>query len=313
MKIFGRCFETLTEEDIKIMKEYFRGYNYGVSSYTFLANYIWRKTYCLCWELRDDYLYMSGMDCKTKEPTAIIAMPLTKTGEYDIELLRKGILETKEKFRESSITFSIEAIPESLVPVLEEAFPGQLEFENDRDEDEYVYLKEKLITLSGRALHKKKNHMNYFKKTYEYEARSLGKNDTEIVMELVKRLMNERDISNEEERTSLEVECEAISETMALIENEGVYSIGIFHEGELIGFSLGELLNEDTAVAHFEKGLDSYRGVYQIIASEFCKSLPENVVYVNREEDMGIENLRKSKEALKPDHMVKKYSARFCK
>ncbi|MEG1726095.1 MAG: phosphatidylglycerol lysyltransferase domain-containing protein, partial [Anaerovoracaceae bacterium] len=67
----------------------------------------------------------------------------------------------------------------------------------------------------------------------------------------------------------------------------------------------------DTAVAHFEKANDEIRGLYQCINSEFCKHLPEEIIYVNREEDMGIENLRHAKESYKPDHMAEKYSACF--
>ena len=70
-------------------------------------------------------------------------------------------------------------------------------------------------------------------------------------------------------------------------------------------------MSEDTAVEHFEKANDDFRGLYQAICSEFCKNLPEEIVYLNREEDMGLENLRHAKEALKPDHMEEKYSGCF--
>ena len=65
------------------------------------------------------------------------------------------------------------------------------------------------------------------------------------------------------------------------------------------------------AAEHFEKADDDYRGLYQVICSEFCKRLPEEIVYVNREEDMGLENLRKAKEALRPDHKEVKYGGCF--
>lgn len=316
MDIFKSCFEKLTSDDRILMNQYFHGYDYKVASYTFMANYIWRNTYCLCWEIKDDYLYMAGTDCMTRDPQAIISMPLTKTGTYDIDMLRKGVLEAKEKFDSRGLPFSIEVIPESLVPVLEEAFPGQLKFDSSRDDEEYVYLKDKLINLSGRALHKKKNHMNYFKKNFVYEARPLTLDDEEALVCLVRDLMTLREEASpqaevDEEMESLRVEEDAISEAIKMVELEDVYSMGIFIDGSLVAFSIGERLNKDTAVAHFEKAVDSYRGLYQVVASEFCKALPEDIVYVNREEDMGIENLRKAKEALRPDHMVKKYSAQF--
>ena len=63
MDVFKHCFENLTEEDVKVMKDYFDGYDYQGATYTFLANYIWRTTYCLCWERISDYLCLAGADC----------------------------------------------------------------------------------------------------------------------------------------------------------------------------------------------------------------------------------------------------------
>ena len=78
-----------------------------------------------------------------------------------------------------------------------------------------------------------------------------------------------------------------------------------------MAFSLGERLTEDMAVAHFEKARSEYRGLYQIVASEFCKLLPDDVEYINREEDMGIENLRRAKESLRPETFTRKFSVKF--
>ena len=175
MNIFSHCFEDMTDEDVKTLNEYFKGYDYRGAGYTFLANYIWRNTHCLCWEVIGDYLCMAGADCMISDPNAIISMPLTKNGVYEPDKLRETVLEAKRRFEERKIPFSVELIPGHMVPFLEAAFPGEVKFSHDRDADEYVYLKDKLITLSGRALHKKKNHMNYFLKTYSYETKKLLK------------------------------------------------------------------------------------------------------------------------------------------
>ena len=312
MNIFNKCFENPTEEDRRILNEYFFGFDYKGAGYTFLANYIWRNTHCLCWEVIDGYLCMAGADCMIGEPTAVMAMPLTKTGEYEPEGLRKAILECKKRFEERKIPFSIVLIPGHMVKYLEEAFPGELEFTHDREDDEYVYLKDKLINLSGRALHKKKNHMNYFKKTYAYEAKPITPDMKDEILQFVEESMdNKDDTYDSEEMESLNMESEAINEIMGLIDKSYVYSVAIYIEGKLEAFAIGETLSEDTAVEHFEKANYRYRGLYQVVCSEFCKMLPEEIIYVNREEDMGLPNLRKAKEALKPHHMEEKYSAVF--
>ena len=310
MNIFKHCFEELTDEDVKTLKEYFHGFDYKGAGYTFLANYIWRNTHCLCWEVIGDYLCMAGADCMIGDPNAIISMPMTKNGTYEPEKLRETVLEARRRFRARKIPFSIELIPGHMVEYLEAAFPGELDFEHDRDSDEYVYLKEKLITLSGRALHKKKNHMNFFLKTYAYEVKSIDTSMIPEILELTAALKAEKDYDGDE-LESLNMEEEAIREILQFAEEPRVFSTAVLIDGKIEAFAMGERLSEDTAVEHFEKANDRFRGLYQVICSEFCKGLPEEIVYVNREEDMGLENLRHAKEALKPDHMEEKYSGCF--
>ncbi|MEF9922652.1 MAG: phosphatidylglycerol lysyltransferase domain-containing protein [Anaerovoracaceae bacterium] len=310
MNILKHCFEELTEKDITVLEEYFNGFDYQGSGYTFIANYIWRNTHCVCWEIIGEYLCIAGADCISENPKAIISMPLTKTGEYDAEKLKYTILETKKKFDQRKLPFSIELIPSHMVHFLEEAFPEQLTITHDRDDDEYVYLKEKLITLSGRALHKKKNHLNYFLKTYEYEYKPITKDMIPEIKEFVKKAKEGKTLEPDE-MESLELEETAISEALEYVGDSKFFSGAIFIDGKIEAFTIGELLSSDTAVAHFEKANDEIRGLYQCINSEFCKHLPEEIIYVNREEDMGIENLRHAKESYKPDHMAEKYSACF--
>ncbi|MCI5687128.1 MAG: phosphatidylglycerol lysyltransferase domain-containing protein [Emergencia sp.] len=310
MNIFKHCFEDMTEEEIKTLKEYFTGFDYRGAGYTFLANYIWRNTHCLCWEVIDDYLFLAGADCMIGEPSAVISMPMTKNGIYEPEKLRAAVNEARSRFAKRKIPFSIILVPGHMRQYLEEAFPGEMSFEHDRDSDEYIYLKEKLITLSGRALHKKKNHLNYFLKTYSYEVRPIDKTMLPEIMELVRDVKEGKDY-DADELESLHMEEEAISEVLKFAGDQNVYGTAVFIDGKIEAFAIGELLSEDTAVEHFEKANDKFRGLYQLVCSEFCKSLPERVEYVNREEDMGLENLRHAKEALKPNHMEEKYTACF--
>lgn len=310
MNIFKHCFEDLTMEDAEVLKEYFHGFDYRGAGYTFLANYIWRNTHCLCWEVIGDYLFIAGADCMIGDPNAIISMPLTKNGTYEPEKLREAVLEAKRRFDARKISFSVELIPGHMVKYLEEAFPGEMEFVHDRDSDEYVYLKEKMITLSGRALHKKKNHYNYFMKNFKYESKKITKDMIDNVMDFVvqSRIGKTYD---EDEMESLRMEEEAIHEILQLIDRPEIFSTAIFIEGELQAFAIGESLNHNTVAEHFEKANDDFRGLYQVICSEFCKNLPEEIIYINREEDMGLPNLRHAKEALRPDHMAEKYSGCF--
>ncbi len=309
-KPFKNSFDNLPEEDRALVESYFKGFDYRGAGYTFLANYIWRTSYCIAWEIIEGYLCMAGADCMDETRDAIIAMPLTKDGNYDPERLGKALMECKRRFDEREIPFVVAMIHSHMVPILEEALPGGLEFERERDDDEYVYLKEKLITLSGRALHKKKNHLNYFLRNFEYEVKKISPDMEDEVMALSDEIKDTKEL-NPAEVNSLEHEHNAIKEMISLTDEEDVYSVAIYIKGKLQAFAMGERLSENTAVEHFEKANDDFRGLYQLVCSEFCKSLPEEIEFVNREEDMGLENLRQAKEALKPDHMEEKYSAIF--
>lgn len=311
MNILKNDFQDMTEEDARLLAEYFHGFDYRGAGYTLLANYIWRNTHCLCWEVIGDYLCIAGADCMIAEnPNAIISMPMTRTGTYIPEKLKETVAEARERFEKRKIPFSIELIPQHMVKYLEDAFPGQMTFSHDRDADEYVYLKDKLISLSGRALHKKKNHMNFFLKNHSYKVEKITKNMIDNIMDFVVQSMVRRSYEPDE-MESLRMEEEAIRQILQFVEEPQVYSVAVFVDEQLQAFAIGERLSEDTAVEHFEKANDNFRGLYQVVCSEFCKALPEEVVYVNREEDMGLENLRKAKEALKPDHMEEKYSGCF--
>lgn len=310
MSIFKHRFEDLTEAQIEEVKAYFKGYDYHGASCTFLANYAWRDNYDLSYEIIGKYLCMAGSVKDDPEAKPIILMPLTRDGHYDLEQLRETVLQARARFAEKGLKMYIVSLSEGLKALLEEAFPGQLKFYHDEDYDEYVYEKEKLISLSGRALHKKKNHLNYFLKNYKYKNIKILPNMVDEIMDFVVQCRVDKS-EKEENLESLHMEEDAIRRFIEHTDEDDIYSAAIYIEDKLQAIALGERLSSDTVAAHYEKASGAYRGLYQAICSEFCKSLPEEIVYVNREEDMGLENLRKAKEALRPAYKETKYSCCF--
>ena len=308
MSIFLNTFNNISADDRVLMDEYFRGYDYRGANFTFLSNYVWREMYCLSWEVIEGYFCMSAGRCDARDRDAVMAVPMTRNGEYDSESLRRCIEICREKFNAAGLDFAIGLIPGHMVDIIENAVPGEFEFTHERDFDEYVYLKEKLITLSGRALHKKKNHLNFFLRNYEYEAKPLAKCMEKDLLELTAKIKEYKEM-DPDEVDDLEGEYDAIVEMLDHLDDPDVYSVAIFIKGHLEAYAIGERLSENMAAEHFEKANGAYRGLYQLVCSEFCKTLPEEVVYVNREEDMGLPNLRQAKEALKPEWMEEKFTA----
>jgi len=311
MNSFGHRISELTKEDERILREYFAGFDYRGASYTFLATYIWKDDYEICWDVIEGYLCM--VYCMTGENARYgpaMSMPLTKEGSYDPERLRRALLECRRRFEQEGLPLTVRNIPAHLADVMRETVGSEGELVRIPYADEYVYLKDKLIDLSGRALHKKKNHLNFFLRSYEYEVRPVVPGMKQEIMELSDRIKELKE-SDPDEVDDLEEEHNALSNMIDMAGSEEVYSAAVFIGGRLEAFALGELISGEMAAEHFEKANSSYRGLYQLVCREFCKALPESVIYVNREEDMGLPNLRQAKEALKPDHMEERYVFKF--
>ena len=312
--IFERTFDNLSEEDINLLNSYFDGYDYKSSGHTFIANYMWRNTHKISWQIIGDYLCIGALGELDPEEDKryIMSFPLTRTGSYDIESLRETLLEAKKLFHAKGQDLYLSLIPKSLVPYLEECFPGKVFVEHDRDEDDYIYLKEDLINLSGRKLHQKKNHLNFFLKNYEFAYEEAKPEDAGEIMAYIES-KNEYKLGEtpEEWKEILEMETEAIRELLKFL-GKGLLSGVIRIDGRIEAVTLGEFAktnSKETVLVHVEKADDRIRGLYQAINNEFCRRLPEETIYVNREEDMGLQNLRQTKLSYKPVMMGEKYFA----
>ncbi len=216
----------------------------------------------------------------------------------------------KWKIEEAGYPFSIRLVPKELVPLLEEAFPDQLEIEDDRPNYDYVYERESLIELKGRELHKKKNHLNYFVKNYQFEYKELTEDMSEMVMDFIKAFNAKKEIPAHEWEL-LMMEEKAMQDVFENLQEAELLAGAIIIDNKIEAVSVGGLLNEDTVSVHIEKANTEYRGLYQMINREFCKRMPEHIKYVNREEDMGLPGLRKAKLSYKPVRLVEKYIVTF--
>ena len=167
--IFENTFDNLTSEETELLNSYFDGYDYESSGHTLIANYIWRNTHHISWQIIGDYLCIGALGELDPEEDKqyFMSFPLTRTGTYDLDSLKKTLFTAQEMFRKRGQNLNMSLIPQSLVHYLTEIFPEEsLYIEHDRDEDDYIYLREDLVKLSGRKLHQKKNHLNYFLKNY---------------------------------------------------------------------------------------------------------------------------------------------------
>ena len=100
----------------------------------------------------------------------------------------------------------------------------------------------------------------------------------------------------------------AIQEAFTYFDQLGVKGGAILIDGKVEAFALGEPLNQDTVVIHIEKANSAYEGLYSLINQAFLENQWSGYTYINREQDLGEEGLRKAKESYFPHHMINKYT-----
>lgn len=170
---------------------------------------------------------------------------------------------------------------------------------------EYLYDIEKFIGFSGKKMEKKRNHLNFFKREYaESEIKAIEAADISDLIDFTLRFGAEHDDS--------QLRRYEIEQTVGVLHDFSRYpfeGLLIRLGGRVIGYTFGEQIG-DTLMVHVEKGDIDYRGIYQALASEFCammKAKYPEIRYVNREEDMGFEDLRKSKLSYHPTLLIRKH------
>lgn len=174
----------------------------------------------------------------------------------------------------------------------------------DHDQDDYVYLVEELIALSGNRFHKKKNHLNKFLKSAPHEYRPLDRELVERVLAMQQDWCAFRDCASDE---SLAQEDQAIYKALKHFGELDYQGAAILVDGKVEAFSLGEPLNPDTVVIHIEKANPAINGLYAAMNQMFLARAWSGFTYVNREQDLGVEGLRAAKQSYNPHHMAEKF------
>jgi hypothetical protein len=182
-----------------------------------------------------------------------------------------------------------------------------IEVSEDRDNFDYLYLRSDLAELPGNRFHKKKNRINYFAGRHEYDIVPYSEKQLEGCLALLEEW---RRVRSGIESRSIVLETAAAREGLMLAAALGLEGLVVLVAGEVKGFVLGERLNRETSVCHFEKADPFLDGLYQLIDREFNRLLFTDCSYVNREQDLGEPNLRESKLSYHPVELVKKLRIR---
>ncbi|MDR1859297.1 MAG: phosphatidylglycerol lysyltransferase domain-containing protein [Bacteroidales bacterium] len=290
-------FKTVEITDKQVIDKYITGNMYRGCDFCFANMFAWQPLYRTCFAEYGETLFIRNRD---SSGAFFYLMPLGKMPLHDaLNLLT-------DDARHQNIPFTMKNITQPMCAEIEQAMPDKFDFRRHRENDEYIYLSENLISLAGGKLHGKRNHVNRFKFLYpDWEYHPLT---TEAQLLSCARMTDEWEHQNDEITDSLRYDYIAITLMLRNFHALNLHGGYITAEGKTVAFSIGEPLTDDTFVVHAEKALNSFDGAYSIINQQFAEHEAARFRYINREEDMGLENLRKAKLSYHPEFMLEEYT-----
>ena len=178
----------------------------------------------------------------------------------------------------------------------------------ERDNFDYIYKREDLANLSGKKYHPKRNHISAFSKKYNWTYELLDDTNKDEFLEFSEKWYYDRaDVFDE----GLAAEQKALGEILS--SNVGIDYKGalIRIDGKVVAVTMGSPINSKVFDIHFEKADADYLTAYALINKEFAARELAGYEYINREDDLGIEGLRKAKLSYKPEILLEKYSVNY--
>lgn len=265
-----------------VLQPLLRAVTVPLSEYCFANLYLFRDSHG--YEvLSDGELYIRG---RTYDGLTCL-MPTRPAADLDQRRL-------KELLREIDILFPV---PEAWLGVFA---PDEFDISFHEGDADYLYTVEKMSTLAGRKLHKKRNLLKQFVDGYRHEAHPLTNDRLADARAILEAWLLENGAAAG--KTDYGPCREALDRYDELVLCGGI----IYAEGEPAGFVLGEEVNDETFVLHFAKAKTKFKGVYQFMFNSFAKVLPPKYRFLNLEQDLDRENLRVFKTSYVPDAMVRK-------
>ncbi len=280
-------FKPLEITDKEIIEKFTKDFHVASSELCFTTFYIWRKL------LKVSYANIDGcvvFKTQHNDNPMSLRFPL---GNGD----KKKIIDKLVNLFGNETRFY--GLTEDMLPLFDEGF----EISPMHDYADYVYESEKLISLSGKKLHSKRNHINSFNKLYTAEFSPITEADADFITSCYE------DWYEGDGDQYLQQEKESIADIINNFDYLNLLGEKLTVGGRLVAFTIGERLNNDTAVVHIEKADTNYKGAYAVINQHFAENYLREFKYINREEDMGIAGLRKAKLSYCPVKMIEKYKA----
>ena len=177
-----------------------------------------------------------------------------------------------------------------------------------RDQYDYIYRRTDLATLHGRHLDAKRNHIHRFRAEHpDFEYRPLTTesfDECRRLTEIWQEEKSQNDNENENRNETINAELRVMDTIFSNWDALGMIGGSIFVDGRMVAFTYGSAVTIDTFDVCVEKADRHVEGAFAIINQQFAEHLPEQYVYLNREEDMGIPGLRQAKLSYHPEILL---------
>lgn len=289
-------FEPVGIDRAEIISSAFETQNYRTSNFTCGSAVMWRKIYDLkiC-----EYAGTVILSAVYRDEGLCYSVPV---GKGDVKATLQAIY---ENCRQNGQKCVFSDVPEPALDLLYEVFGKDNCTVTHYDSwDDYVYSSHDLITYSGKKYNGQRNHVNKFTRLYpDAELVPISEQNYDDAFGFLRRYIAE----NSSDTESGEVESCADIELMKHFFELNLYGAVLTVGGKIVSISVGEQVG-DTLFIHIEKGVTDYQGVYQVMVQRFAEKYAGKAEYINREEDDGVEGLRKSKLSYHPAFMLRKFS-----
>lgn len=290
-------FKPVTLEDKNWINAYLKESNYRGCEFSFSTIMMWKDVYetevadykgCFCYR------------CKIGRGQYVYAFP---AGNGDKKAAIEALMGISKA---EGHKFVLRGFEEEWVTWMQQEFPSQFAYSTSQAEWDYVYSVEALSTLAGSKYHGKRNHIARFKDNEEWHYEPLTKENALVCKHMGDNWYHAQlklgNVSVYKEKPGLNYMLDHFEE----LDLKG----GVLYIGEkVVAFTIGEPMSEDTFHVHIEKAYAEVQGTYPMINQQFVLHEMQDFKYVNREEDDGVEGLRRAKESYRPVEMIQKYTA----
>ena len=288
-------FKPFSKSDIKACRRYFDFNGAMGLEYNLTHAFLWRGEY----DLRTAVVQNTLIRAYFKDDGGLWAycMPHGENPEAALEAITEDAHERGEALMLGYMSKSERAALEALCP-------DRFEFTQTEEVQDYIYLTRDLVELKGNKYHSKRNHISHFYRIYE-DARveTIDPSNKRAVISIMDEWCEENEIFIREYGEYFAVK-DAVDNFVEL----GLFGILIYIDSKPAAFAIGCPISDITFDVMFEKALSKYEGIYSVINNEFAQMLT-SYKYINREEDMGIEGLKKSKMSYNPTIIYERYNA----